>query len=131
MAVGHFAVSFRFFGVSPLVMLRGLAVVMRCRFVIERGVAVMGGQTTFAPDLGHVLPIATHGFASASPRLGSFLAVKLMGRPPFVGSPPALTGDLPLFLGIHRCKTSPTLHHNELLHWKRLSDPPGNSFRAG
>jgi len=127
-AVGHFAVPFRFFTVAPLVMLSGLAVVVGGRFVIESRVAVVRGQSTLSADLSHVLTVPAHRFSSKPTCLRRFLTVKLVGRAPLVSGPPTLAGDLALLLGIHSRKTATTLHHDKLLQWKRMSEPSRKLF---
>jgi hypothetical protein len=58
----------------------------------------------FPPDLRHVLPVFTHGFAALAARFRRFIASELVGMSAFVSGFSALAGDLTLAILVHRCE---------------------------
>jgi len=104
--MGHFAMTFAFFLIAALMPLGGLAVMVCSGLMVERCIAVMGGLTALAADLGHVFAVPAHGLAPLASGLRGFLGVELVGAAPLVSGPASFAGDLPLFLGIHGCEAS-------------------------
>jgi hypothetical protein len=124
-----------FFQVAGFMVRRCLAVMVRCRLVLEGGVTVVvSRQPSLAADLRHMLSVTAHDFTPPAAGFPGFLAVELVGRAPFVshltapaarlpgflavelvgraslmGRTPPPTGDRALLLGIHGGKATPSI----------------------
>jgi len=99
--MGRTGMSARMLVLASFSMMRGLPVVVRRGLMVMRRVMMVGSQTAFAADLGHVFAIAADGTAALSSGLCGLFLVPFMGMATLMGGAAALTGNFSLLLGVH------------------------------